>query len=155
MALFVLVASSLAALRPSLRVPPPVRASVVLVQPVESIEECIAAAENAAEAESCLLPPVSNPPVSTPQTVAKVSEMAKRSTLLGAEDSLQSCLASAEGYLEIDECQMDYDELVAGPSTTAEPTGFAVAPLAVVALAALVAFGSQDNLLSGAVSSLG
>ena len=34
---------------------------------------------------------------------------------MGGSESLSECLASAENGLEVEDCALDYDELVTGP----------------------------------------
>ena len=73
----------------------------------------------------------------------EISDQDKRSMLLGAEDSLQSCLSSAEGKAQIDECELDYDTLVSsGPSIYDEPgdsEGLNIGPVALIGAVVVIA----------------
>ena len=65
----------------------------------------------------------------------------KRGALLGAYTSLENCLSTADGQDAVDECLIEYDERVG--ANRAEPSAFSVGPIALLAVAFLVAAGSQ------------
>ena len=85
----------------------------------QGVDECIVEAENALELSACAdtSTPSSAPTASagTAESGVAISEESKRSALMGAAESLQECLSEAEGGAEVEECEMDYDELVSGP----------------------------------------
>lgn len=132
------------------------RAAVVrLDQSVESVPDCVAGAENAAEAEECILP-LAEPKTASATSSATIKEADKRAVLLGADDSLQACISGAEGRSEIDECELDYQTLVQGPSSPSiydeegDSQGLNVGPVVLVAAVAVIA---AFNLLPGLLPS--
>eukprot|EP00966_Prymnesium_polylepis_P256847 5933014-Prymnesium_polylepis.2 len=128
------------AIRPN---PRPVTA--VMAEPVESVEDCIASSESGAEAEECLVPFAESATKPAPASAEMKSEEETRSMLMGADDSLEACLSSAEGKAEIDECELDYDKLVEGPTTPSvydelgDSEGLGVGPVALAGAAVVVA----------------
>ena len=69
----------------------------------------------------------------TPQV--PLSAEKRRSKLMGASESLQECLSSAESSGEVDECKLDYEELVSGGATAATGLDLRIAlPVAIVAV---------------------
>jgi len=145
------ILGSASGLRLGLIRPACVRASAVrlAVEPVETPKDCVAAAETGAEAAECLVPiadppAVENNPMVTDASTAPTTDIStedKRRMLLGGDDSLQSCLSSAEGQAEVDECELDFERLVS-PDPYAEPgdsTALSVGPAAIVGAVALIA----------------
>ena len=105
--------------------------------PVAEVDEaCIVDAESELELQACLdtAPAVAAPAKPfTPQV--PLSAEKRRSKLMGASESLQECLSSAESSGEVDECKLDYEELVSGGATAATGLDLRIAlPVAIVAV---------------------
>ena len=81
-----------------------------MIEPVESTQDCMAAAETGEEAVECVLPLVDTPaPARAKSLDLKPSAQEKRAALLGNADSLAQCLSEAENGEEIVECELDYE----------------------------------------------
>ena len=138
----------------------PIRASSRAGQPLlaepsaqaQSVDECIVDAENAAELGACADPadPSLAPTAFAGATFADaptaVSAESKRKALMGPAGSLQECLSEAEGGAEVDECKLDYNQLVSGPGEEGDSDMLNVGPIALVVIGAALA---AANLLGG------
>jgi len=109
------------------------------IVPTIDVADCIASAESGAEAEECVLPMADPAGGSSAAPAAEVSEADKRSMLMGQADSLQECLSSAENAAEVEECAMDYEQLVKGPSAAVASTTAATATATTSTIAAATA----------------
>ena len=73
----------------------------------------------------------------------EISEQDKRSMLLGADESLQACISTAEGKSEIEECELDYDTLVSSGASIYDEPGdsecLSICPVVLVGAVAVIA----------------
>ena len=116
----------------------------------QGVDECIVDAENAAELSACADPadPSLAPTAGATVTGSGVSVSAesKRKALMGPAGSLQECLSEAEGGAEVDECKLDYDQLVSGPGEEGDSDMLNVGPIALVVIGVALA---AANLIGG------
>ena len=137
----------------------PIRASragqSLLAEPAaqaQSVDECIVDAENAAELGACADPadpslaPTAFAGATFTESGVSVSTESKRKALMGPAGSLQECLSEAEGGAEVDECKLDYDQLVSGPSEDGDSDMLNVGPIALVVIGIGLA---AANLIGG------
>lgn len=137
----------------------PIRASraghPLLAEPAaqaQSVDECIVDAENAAELGACADPadpslaPTAFAGATFTESGVSVSTESKRKALMGPAGSLQECLSEAEGGAEVDECKLDYDQLVSGPSEDGDSDMLNVGPIALVVIGIGLA---AANLIGG------
>lgn len=125
-------------LSPVLRVP-----AISMIEPVETVDECVAESETGEEAAECILPIKNEPaPARSKSLNMKPSAAEKREHLMGAAESLDQCISEAENGSEVEECELDYDKLVTGGGAGMQ----SVAPIAagVVALGAVGFFYLQQ-----------
>lgn len=105
--------------------------------PVSEVDEaCVVDAESELELQACF---DNEPAVKVPAKPftpgVPVSAEKRRSNLLGASESLQECLSSAESSAEVEECQLDYEELVSGGGVANAGTDLRITlPIAIVAV---------------------
>ena len=87
-----------------------------------TVRECLVDAENAAEQEACQVDGVDVATATAPSSAAAPTLPHDRTeNLLGPHDSLAGCLWEAENQGEIDECRVDFEELL-GVRTQPQPT---------------------------------
>ena len=96
--------------------------SIVADLPNDEQMQCISESENPDEAGECVLPFASPTQRMAGGGQAKqISGEKRRRMLMGSATSLPECLSTAENRGEVDECIVDYNELVAGSTSANDP----------------------------------
>ena len=113
----------------------------------QGVDECIVDAENAAELSACADPSLAPTAGATvADSGVSISAESKRKALMGPAGSLAECLSEAEGGAEVDECKLDYDQLVSGPGEEGDSDMLNVGPIALVVIGVALA---AANLIGG------